>query len=410
MTATTIRRCLALACVSLLAVFAVATPTFAASWKHQELSEIPNIYNSKETRLRGISCLSSTSCLAVGEYALTLKGAGRPVSVVLNEKKWQANYPTSLEIASLNGISCVSATNCVAVGTSESGEPTPIAENWDGFSWTTSGTMRTVSGTGKATVLGVSCVASPRQCVAAGTGKRPGEGLAEAWITEGETLKTWDKLEAPSPKGATIAQENGVSCATSTSCVAVGNWRTAAGGETKPLVERWTSGKGTTAETPPVPRYAGLLEGKNASLNGVTCTGENCIAVGTYEMPEVPELAGKKLVFADSWNGKEWTAKELPDPSPKEVTGTELAGIACMSSTSCMAVGHFETKTHINKPLAELWNGTTWTLQEPPVPGGTTQSQLQGISCSASICYAVGYFAIAGEGGESERPLIDRYE
>jgi hypothetical protein len=60
-----------------------------------------------------------------------------------------------------------------------------------------------------------------------------------------------------------------------------------------------------------------------------------------------------------------------------------LRGIACSSSTACVAVGG------TNQTIAESWNGKAWTLQPTQNPG-LSRNLLYGVSCAPSICYAVG--------------------
>ena len=41
--------------------------------------------------------------------------------------------------------------------------------------------------------------------------------------------------------------------------------------------------------------------------------------------------------------------------------------------------------------LAEVWDGSTWTVQSTPNPTGATSGSLYGVSCtSATACTAVG--------------------
>jgi hypothetical protein len=397
-----IRRCLALAGMSFMTAFATTAPAVAATWKVQES---PNPENAKETRLRGVSCATSTSCVGVGEFALTLKNTGpfKAAGVKWNGEKWTLANPAFPETAaSLDGVSCISSTTCVAVGSSGSSEHSPLVEKWSGSSWE-SQILKTHSGSGKATVLGISCTSSPINCMAGGTEKLPGEGRPEAWWPAGESLKEKEKLEKWRPeevllpiKTAPVGQENGVSCSTSEVCMGVGNWGTTIGGEIKPLADRWSPGNGVIAETPPF-----LSGATNASLNSVSCTGETCTAVGTFE------VSGITVPLADSWNGKEWIEHWLPTPS--KATLGKLTGISCRSSTECTAVGYYETETHKKRPLADAWNGSAWSLQEPPIgPTGALQSQLQGISCPASkVCDAVGYY---GNSSENQLTLVERYE
>jgi hypothetical protein len=46
-----------------------------------------------------------------------------------------------------------------------------------------------------------------------------------------------------------------------------------------------------------------------------------------------------------------------------------------------------------NFPLAEAWNGTSWSLQKTPSPAGSSTTVLSGVACAAAgPCDAVGYY------------------
>ena len=98
-------------------------------------------------------------------------------------------------------------------------------------------------------------------------------------------------------------------------------------------------------------------------------------------------------VLAERWNGSMWTI----DPTPavgQAVFGSRLAGVSCPLATACIAVGWFLNSNVDARPLAELWNGTSWQLMavaSPSVPQGTSVA-LNSVSCtSPSACVAVGY-------------------
>jgi hypothetical protein len=116
----------------------------------------------------------------------------------------------------------------------------------------------------------------------------------------------------------------------------------------------------------------------------VSClSAHSCMAVGTYV-----KASGIGVNLAEQWNGTSWRILPTPNPSGTAVNG--LFGVACSSSSACMAVGASTTTTGTARALAERWNGTRWTIQPTPNPrpGGAF---LNGVSCtSASACTAVG--------------------
>ena len=82
-----------------------------------------------------------------------------------------------------------------------------------------------------------------------------------------------------------------------------------------------------------------------------------------------------------------------PTPNPTGSTGTFLNRVSCPAANACTAVGDYFNSSDILRTLVEAWNGTTWVIQPTPNPTGSTSSQLQGVSCSAATaCTAVGTY------------------
>ena len=133
----------------------------------------------------------------------------------------------------------------------------------------------------------------------------------------------------------------------------------------------------------------------NASLNDVSCPSANsCMAVGWFLGNIKGTSAYQDFTLAEIWNGTAWTV--VPSPSPKlPGGGALLTSVSCTSGANCMAVGESLTFHEpggylIPHPLAESWNGTTWTTV--PTPKLTNAgAALNGVSCtSPSNCMAVG--------------------
>jgi hypothetical protein len=168
---------------------------------------------------------------------------------------------------------------------------------------------------------------------------------------------------------------NGVSCTSASSCMAVGS------NSTMTLAEQW-DGTSWTALPTGDPTGDGVLY-------GVSCVSASaCIAVGSTG----PDGIDTGSVLAERWNGSTWTI----DPTPalgQPVMGSGLGGVSCSSASSCIAVGWFVNTNADLRPLAELWNGTSWKLMavaSPSVPQGTSVA-LGSVSCtSPGACVAVG--------------------
>ncbi len=307
--------------------------------------------------LTSISCVSATSCQAGG-----FGSSGHDV-LSWNGTSW-ATESLPAGILDVTGISCVSATSCQAVGGAftSSGSSSAAIVYFNGTAWKAE---TTPSGIGM--LFGVSC-ASATSCEAVGsrftTNNSPGVALSfdgTAW--KADTL----------PSG--VSTLFGVSCASATSCQAVGEAFTAT--STTTGVALSFNGTAWTQETLP----SGV-----STLFGVSCvSATSCQAVGI----NLSSTGGAPTGVALSYNGTAWTQETLPSG----VGG--LSGVSCVSATSCQAVGTSSTSTGSTTGVALSFNGTAWT--QKTLPSGV--SDLSGVSCiSATSCQAVGQ-GITSTGG-----------
>jgi large repetitive protein len=150
---------------------------------------------------------------------------------------------------------------------------------------------------------------------------------------------------------------NAVSCASSSSCTAVGYQYDPT---EQNLAESWN---GTSWTTQPSSNPEGAT---SSTLSGVSCTSSSsCTAVGS---------SGEQNL-AESWNGTSWTTQ--PSSNPAGATGSTLYGVSCTSSSSCTAVGYQYDPTEQN--LAEATNPanlappsvTNVSPSSGPAAGGT---------------------------------------
>jgi hypothetical protein len=80
----------------------------------------------------------------------------------------------------------------------------------------------------------------------------------------------------------------------------------------------------------------------------------------------------------------------IQDTSDVQVNAGEVSGVSCPETDWCVALGSSTSSTG-SGTLAESWNGTAWSIQPTPIPPGSTNSKLAGVSCSApDACMAVG--------------------
>jgi hypothetical protein len=187
---------------------------------------------------------------------------------------------------------------------------------------------------------------------------------------------SWSLVATPTPPGSSQFGLNGLSCPGAYSCFAVGTAFVGSGAT--PLFEHWNGIGWSVQSSPPLPT------GATVNLASVACVSPtNCFAAGT-------EISGSlRTTFVEHWNGSTWSIASMPNPSG--ATDSELQDIACLSATSCDAVGFTNSGTN-DITLVEHWNGSTWSIAPSPSVSGAVRSELLGVRCSsASSCFAVGF-------------------
>ncbi len=305
--------------------------------------------------LLGVSCVSATHCVAVGFYD---KGSGNQFALAdtWNGKAWtpaQPPAPGGVNTA-LGGVSCKSAASCVAVGSytvnTASGPGAPLAEIWNGKTWTQTRPPGPASGNVFTGLNAVSCV-SPVHCVAAGASitNTASVALIESW-----NGRSWTRMKpAAAPGGLTDLTLDGVSCASASSCAAVGFAASAKG--LGSLAEIW-NGKSWRLTT--VPWTKGTA---NPALSGVSCvTANRCVAVGTIDS-NLTGVGNTGRAAAATWSGKAWTVTGVPAPAKGKASLFKDA--TCLSAADCVAIGQVGPFGSTNGTgLSGFWNGKSWRL------------------------------------------------
>jgi hypothetical protein len=297
---------------------------------------------SSYNRLRGVSCASTTFCVGVGSYAVP--GVIQyPLVERWNGTKWEVQaVPKPNESSGNNGIlesvSCTSSTACVAVGsyfdTAKSGDR-PFVERWNGTKWT---------------------------------------------------------LEKPSiPEGFQAAAFRGVSCTTSTACTAVGNVEDNSVGGLA-LAERWNGTK-WEIQTTPVASEPKAPVGPYEGLAAVSCaSATSCTAVGSAWRYREAEGVEVETSLAERWDGTKWTVQSVPTPAEAELPA--LFDVSCPSATQCTAVGSSHWLAGGRVATLVRWNGTAWNLESATIAEEAPNNEfaeLLGVSCLATgKCTTVG--------------------
>jgi hypothetical protein len=340
--------------------------------------------------LNAVSCSSATACSAVGTGSGAFRGVGQTLAERWNGVRWSVqatpSHPTGSTTAVLSGVACPSARVCLAVGSLTIGtSPTYVlAERWNGTSWTAQ-PIPNPAGPTNPVLSAISCT-SVSACTAVGwyTGSA-GQTvpLAERW-----NGTKWAIQATPVPSDGYDPGLTGVSCASATACTAVGG-----DGSPSAIAERWNGVK-WVVQTTPVLGNPGPYNMASAGLSSVSCKSASaCMAVGNVDMGgSVP------IPLAERWNGVSWTLSTMVEQSDGGPLGWTVPGVSCPSLNACTAVGRYES-LNLNEVVnfAQHWNGTTWAVQNTPIPSGATFGMLSGVSCtSTSACTAVGSYFTTG--------------
>ena len=268
--------------------------------------------------LESVACPTTDHCVAVGGSQNVLVSDNRGGS-------WSVQSDSDRHY--LYGIACVNSTRCIAVG--DAGTILISRKERKGKVWTSvrSGTREPLSS--------VSCPGGDR-CYAAGDG--------------GTVLATDDSGTSWNVVASGSSVIDGVACNAPTQCAAV----------TSNSEEDLYTQDGASW-SPSNVQQEGLVA--TAPMNGISCSGSDCVAAGNHGLME-----------RSADGGATWT---FGYPA---FTTQNLDGVDCPLPSRCVAVGSHGTVLTSND------GGATWTQQ-----ASRTNETLLGITCATpEVCLAVG--------------------
>lgn len=358
---------------SALALLVLVLPTeiadAAATWVTQPIVPPATVPTGD---LVAVSCVG-TWCMAVGAHEDGF-GMRMPLAESLSGGTWSlvsTPAPDGASAVSLQGVACTTPNACTAVGfvVDGSGGRSNLIERWDGATWSIQ-TAASPTGNG---LSGISCSAVDA-CTAVGSFK---SATGERTFVERWNGSSWNVQGTPHVTGAVTSTLSSVSCASATTCVAVGNFTDSASTHTA-LAEVWNGTTWSVSLSSNPPGASGSV------LNGVACPStDSCTAVGVFSGDRI-----KQAALVEHWDGTSWAVLSLPQPQ-----GAQLLNIACAGASACTAVG---TLGYVGT-LAETWDGSSWTLQTTPNPAGGTDASLTGVACiTNAACQAVGHYLAMG--------------
>ena len=240
---------------------------------------------STDNSLGSVSCVTATSCMAVGSY-VTGFTSSRTLMEHWDGGRWSiVATPNPTKFDFLGGVSCVSATDCVAVGSASAREDfissVPLVLRWNGTS------LSNEASSAPGGLVQVSCT-SATSCLAVGNYDNGHKTSAEQW--DGTT---WSVVASPS------AGVDSLSCVSASDCIAIGlNYPTL---PQPTFAEQWNGTGWTALETPNSP--VGI------TLYAVSCPSATyCIAVGSHPQGPSPVFGYEPVV-------EQLTATTAPPPT-----------------------------------------------------------------------------------------------
>jgi len=348
----------------------------AESWDGTSWSQMPGFESSINAQLLGVSCVSTTFCVAIGEAIL---GSGfneefEPFVEDWNGTIWLPMYnPVSpAKGASLDAVSCASARFCVTVGTAEQVSSTgdiseePFIESYNGRRWRV--VSSPTSSQELASLTGVSC--AENFCMAVGAeGNLNANPPTVGALTENFEDGSWSVVPDPG-SSSPFSYLFDVSCTSNTSCTTIGL------GGAGALVESWNGSKWNGNA-----RVGSLA----ASFSGISCTSYadaySCTAVGTvvpgeslsermtqsagassaaygllkdmvcreparipvcsFNSPKVARL--DKTIVAQTRGPDDWSIEASPNVTGMNSVLTSVSCVEMAASPGCTAVGAAES-------------------------------------------------------------------
>ena len=315
--------------------------------------------------LRSVQLSFVVCCLAIASLT--------SVAVALQAQTAEAATPEMWSVVpspgtDLTAVSCASSSFCMALGAGGSS-----AETWNGSAWSTVSAPDADSVAQSAGTL--SCTSSTF-CVSVGSDD-DSQTLAEEW-----NGTSWSVMATPNPDNPGDDQSatlKGVSCTSSTFCVAVGDGGSAQGNYSytyATLVESWNGSAWSIVSSEDPSSFESGVAYDNDDpikdeLNGVSCTNSDyCVAVGDYNTIEDP--GGQDEYFptytlVESGGAGGFSVTSSPSPAGGSPYSSDtLSNLGCYGSTNCVATGYCGCDSFSTiPPLDESWNGSAWSVIPP---------------------------------------------
>ena len=331
----------------------------------------PILFPSTVDGLNGISCSSSSYCLATGSMGVSAEYFSGPVASL--KQVSGPLFPHHTGPITADAASCPAAQTCTAAGTDGG---IPFTARYTNYQWSAPTLFKHTNLAGASFLINsISCVNS-QSCVLGGSATFLQTGEQEAVIlsTNGTTAKA---TTLPPTKGFVGSAIYSLSCYTGGSCIATGT-KTTQRGIAYPLVAAGNRSSNHWSAIPNLPYASGP-----GSLNDVSCLASgNCVLVG-YRVRKAGGAAGLVLSRV---NGR-WSAIAQTDPTGGNNLGFE--SVSCITSSCYIGGSQDFTDTVYQFSLS----GQSLTEQSLPFPtksSNISSAYPESMWCNSVTCIGVG--------------------
>lgn len=317
-----------------------------------------------------VSCASASQCFGGGYFFGPRVGiapawfdwtGGRWSSATAPVPKGGETGPRSVSV--MTSVSCPSLKSCFAGGRYRDrvGSQAMLLQ-WTGTHWTATKAPVPANATSNpdANVGGISCPAVT-MCMAVGDYSDTDSNL-DALVLHWSGGK-WRATTAPVPTGAL----NAVSCPSVRLCYAAG-WQYHGSLQPQPLILRWSGGQWVSVK---VSLPSGAAANPQANITGISCPSTSqCVAAGNYT-----DSRGKQQGVLLTFSGHTWTAVKAPLPrGAGSNPGVILSAVSCPAISDCTGGGGYSNTASQNVGLLLFWSGKTWKAVQAPISAGLLHS------------------------------------
>ncbi len=302
--------------------------------------------------LQALACPATRTCVAVGSNPLGNGDRGAVLRTLDGGRTWVLAPALPTGVGRLVDVSCPTKSFCMAVGvTSSITNAVAVISNDAGQSWRT---VRLPKGEEDLSL--VTCT-TRRCCIAEGEmeatiGDPESGSRLSIIITTANRGSAWKQSSLSTNNAAPIGIPtfSGLTCATPTHCLLVGDATPGDGSPSGMIASSIDGGASWTFQAvPPGTTF----------LNSISCGSSVQCAVAGGGIEARGGIDRDILTTTDA--GKTWISRVVPAAS------VGLDGVSCPSATSCMAVGFGLSSTDPSAEPAVIVvsgdGGATWTAQ-----------------------------------------------